>query len=459
MKSASRIFRANDIRGVYKKDFDLSFCKGLATSLAYLLKKDLGISSPKVLIGYDARLSSPKIGAALVDALLKEGVDVCCIGIAPSPLCYFLLHHYNLAATVVITASHNPPEDNGFKFLFHESLGAKATLSRIKEIYFENNLPKTKPLKGRLFEIDSTTPYIQSLKEEFSLKAIPFVVDTGNGALGPLAQKVFHSLKLFPQFLGLEPDGHFPNHHPDPTVEENLEDLKQAVCASSAAFGVSFDGDGDRLVLVTSKGKTVLGDDLAYLFLPSLLEKQKSSPHRLPLVADVKCSDWLFQFIKKESGKLILSQSGHRLTRKTMKENKGLAAFEFSGHIFFDDRPNRGFDDALYACLRVLELLQNGATLENLLPSIKTSRTKEIRLPLEPQQISLKLKNFRDYLEAKKETFVDIDGIRISRKTSWALIRKSQTQDALTLRFEASNKEDLLNLKKECFSVLKIPLK
>ncbi len=458
MAASLSIFRANDIRGVYKKDFDLNFCKDLAKSISYLLKEHLSISKPKILIGYDARLSSPEIATTLKKALLKEGVSVCLIGVAPSPLCYFLLEHYQLSATIVVTASHNPPKDNGFKILVHKKYKLPETINLLKNFYKHSSSLKPSVTQGLTFEMDSTTPYISSLKKEFSLKPIPFVVDMGNGALGPLAQKVFKSLGLSPEILFLEPDGRFPNHHPDPTLEKNLKVLKKRVRENSFCFGASFDGDGDRLVLVTKEGRTVLGDELASLFLPSLLEKQSRDSKHSPIIADVKCSDWLFKSIKQSKGKVIMSQSGHRLIRQEMEKRKAIAAFEFSGHVFFNDRKNRGFDDALYACLRILEILNQGESLTALLPKRTTARTGEIRIPLKNKKITTALEEIKKYFTKRKESFLTLDGIRVSRKTSWALFRSSKTQESLTMRFEASNERDLLKFKEEISSVINIPI-
>ena len=450
------IFRANDIRGKYETDFDLNFCKDLSKSIAYLLKKKMSISKPKILIGYDARLSSPEIANVLQETFLKEGLGVCCIGVAPSPLCYFLLHHYNLSATVVVTASHNPAKDNGFKFLTHRNYKITDPIDLLKNIYKDKSYLNLSSAEGSVFEIDATSAYISSLQKEFFLKPLPFVVDTGNGALGPLAKKTFAALNLFPEILFAEPDGRFPNHHPDPTIEQNLVALKERVRKSSSCFGIGFDGDGDRLVLVTKKGQTVLGDELASLFLPSLLEKQKQHPEKPAIVADVKCSDWFFKSVREAGGKIFMSRSGHGLIRQDMEKRKALAGFEFSGHVFFNDRENRRLDDALYACLRVLELLQGESSLESLLPKITTARTGEVRLPLTNKKQEESLKKIKEYLLGKKESFETIDGVRFSRKTSWGLFRSSKTQESLTMRFEAANEKELLKLKEEMSSVLNL---
>lgn len=449
--SLPSIFRANDIRGVYGQDFDLSFCKKLAQGLSLLLTKHKAQCPPQILIGHDARLSSPEIAQELSEQLLAEGLDVCSIGIAPSPLCYFLIHHYNLSATIIVTASHNPPHYNGFKFLIHKKLNCPNPTKELKTI-FENRLKPLSLPRGKRFEIDPFSPYIDSLKKEFSLKPLPFVVDTGNGALGPVAKKVFSALGLNPFYLCLEPDGRFPHHHPDPTIEKNLTLLKQKVLSSDSVLGVGFDGDGDRLVLVTREGRTVLGDELGFLLLPSLLKKNQNPSEKI-IVADVKCSDWFFESIKKQGGHPVMAPSGHSLTRQALEKEKALLALEFSGHVFFNDRNHRGFDDALYACLRVLEVLKDKASpqLSQHLPQASWYQTGEIRKVLPQKKVLQILDKIKNHLNQNKETFNELDGIRFSRKTSWGLFRCSTTVEALTFRLEASTQNELDELKKEFY--------
>ena len=449
------IFRANDIRGRWNKDFDLSFTKNLALALTKLCKENK-ISRPRFLIGQDARLSSPEIGQELIHNLKLLGMGVSYIGLAPSPLCYFLLHYYDLTACIVITASHNPSEDNGFKILFHKKYKIFNPIKSLKKICIQKVFSKKlSSNKGYLFSVKKEEPYIASLKKEFSFKPLPFVLDTGNGALGPLAKKVFSSFGLKPECLFEEPNGLFPNHHPDPTLEKNLFQLKKKVIETKSQFGFGFDGDGDRLVVVTKNGKSILGDELGYVFLNSLLlsEKQQNESHLI--LADVKCSDWFFKSAKKAGFKTLMTKSGHGLIRAKMEKTKALMALEFSGHIFFNDRKERGFDDALYAGLRLLELIgKKNRPLESLLPQIDSMRSPEIRLSMPPSKILRSLSKVQIYLKNRGELFKRIDGIRLSRENCWALFRSSKTQPALTMRFEAPSKKDLKKLKTEFSKVM-----
>ena len=580
------IFRANDIRGVYNKDFDLSFCKILARLLAGLFQQLLSPAAdpPRILVGRDARLSSPEIAAALCLRLREEGMDAADIGLAPSPLCYFLAHHESLSAAIVITASHNPPEYNGFKIMLNRRLKAPRPVQRLRErlqrlgaaaagplppppragsgrarpgdsapapdlagqpapsgmrLYKGAGRPQASPaargaspaplrlsgpesgFSGRAasgpaaagagpewLPKDPFAAYIASLKSEFShIEPVPFVIDAGSGALGPLAKRALAELGLSPALLFCEPDGRFPGHHPDPTIEENLKDLKNKVRKTGALFGAGFDGDGDRLAVVTKSGRTVLGDEFGFLFLPSLLSKAAAEragiswhdsppPENNPLlskaaagragcpgggggfpsggagfsknkavkskppliVADVKCSDWFFQSVEGMGGRVFMSKSGHGLIREEMERRKAVFAVEFSGHVFFNDRKNRGFDDGLYALLRLLEILNQNPDLDSLLPNASPHRTGEIRKTLPPAEIKKALRAVRAYLEKRGEAFRALDGIRLSRKTGWALFRSSRTQEALTMRFEAESARALADLKSEFSSVIGMAL-
>lgn len=450
---SSSIFRANDIRGVYNRDFDLKFCGPLAKALkTILVPLD---SSVKILIGHDSRLSSPELANSLSVALREEGVDTAFAGLAPSPLCYFLLHHYRFSAVVVVTASHNPKEYNGFKIMVHRSLNVPDPISSLKNIIQNQDFLSKAHQKGQSFSVDIYTPYIDSLKKEFSLEPLPFVVDAGNGAMGPLAKKVFQAFHLSPSYLFCEPDGHFPNHHPDPTVEENLSSLKKEISDTKSLFGVGWDGDGDRVSLMTGKQRFLFGDELGFLFLPSLLSKKSSSKK---IIVDVKCSHRLLKCVEGFGGEVILSKSGHRFARRVLETHQALFAIEFSGHIFFNDRPDRGFDDGLYATLRLIELLNSHPDLESLLPPSNPFRTDEIRLPLSPSEIAIALEYVKKYLQTKGEKFNSLDGVRLTRGKSWALFRDSKTQNVLSMMFEADSQKELNLLKEEFSRVMKIQI-
>ncbi len=455
---SSHIFRANDIRGVYNKDFDLSFTKDLSLAL-FQLSFQKGASPPQFLVGHDARLSSPEISQALTKNLVAQGAQVAFIGLAPSPLCYFLLNHYNLTACVVVTASHNPPEDNGFKILFHHNYKIPYPIKRIKNLLLNKKSVRQKALKrsGTYLNLEKEKAYIEWIKKEFSAKKFPpFVIDTGSGALGPLAKKVFSALQLNPKILFDQPDGRFPYHHPDPTLEENLSQLKKEIKKGSFELGIGFDGDGDRLSVMDKAGRLLFGDELGYLFLKSLDKKRGAL-----ILADVKCSDWFFNLAKKEGFKILMIPSGHARIRAEMERTQAQLAIEFSGHIFFNDRKgSQGeSDDALYASLRLLELLSlKNQPLKALMPQTVGVGTREIRINMSWAEAKKKLSQIQSYLQQRGESFVAIDGVRLSRSSSYALFRVSKTQPLLSMRFSASDQKKLKQIKSEFSRVINEPI-
>ena len=497
------IFRANDIRGVFGRDFNLNFASGLAAALILALKERGAGPAPKILAGRDARLAGPALKDALIKALVAEGAEVADAGLAPSPLCWFSLRQEDMDAAISVTASHNPASHNGFKIMFSEKLNCPEPIAVLKKLFFslQNRRPagkKPQARRGFVFDRDCSAAYIKSLKNEFpSLPPVPLCIDCGNGAAGPLAKQVFSALDLKPRFLFCEPDGRFPNHHPDPTEESNLKDLKRETAASCSLFGAGFDGDGDRIGVVSPSGRFVLGDELAFVFARSLLsknlsknaeevqaggergaglaerksagnggdpappgpgsgakqgraEKSKRIGRRTRIAADVKCSDWLFEAIRDGGGEPIMSKSGHSFARRALEREKAALAVEFSGHIFFNDRPGRGFDDGIYNALRLAELLGRSSSLESRLPPLNPFRTGEIRRKMSRRKRRLAEGKLKLYLKKRGLPFIEKDGVRFSGKTSWGLFRPSQTQSDMTsLRLEASSKKEFLSLKKD----------
>ena len=329
------------------------------------------------------------------------------------------------------------------------------------------------PERGLRRKTKGDRSYIDSLREEFgeTIKNFSFAVDTGNGALGPLAKKVYSALGLSPIYLFNSPDGAFPNHHPDPLQEANLLDLKKTVLKRGLDFGFAFDGDGDRLMLVNHRGESLFADQYGKLFLADCLKKGRGVG-----LADVKCSDRLFKFAKLKKLKLLPSPCGHSLIRAKMEKLGASLAIEFSGHIFFRDRKgrgfDRGFDDALYASLRLLEILsqreQEGTEgLKELLKceTMKATDTGEIRIDLPKEQVEEKLSKLKAYLRGRQkkqteEQILEMDGFRISRRKggAWALFRASKTQSALSFRLEAETEAELTKLKLEFSKLLGIKI-
>ena len=363
---STHIFREYDIRGVFEKDFDLDFCETLAFSFTEFVKSELNIEKPKISLGRDVRLSSPKIKKAVISGFLKAGVEIIDLDTCTTPLSYFSLKLFSLDATCMITASHNPKEFNGFKFsLKNKSLyGEKLQILRkfvetckLKKNY-QNSEKKTESTKKHFLlkkKQELIESYIQDYKKEFDFQnnKLHFVVDCGSGTSGIVARKLFSSLGLLGgHFIFETPDGNFPYHHPDPSVEKNLSDLKKTVIEKKAKIGLAFDGDCDRLGVVDETGTMISMDRLLALYSQFVLKEHRGAQ----IVADLKCSDVLFEEIEKNGGSPVMWKTGHSLIKQKIKSLKAPFGGELSGHIFFNDR-REGFDDALYAALRLLEIL------------------------------------------------------------------------------------------------------
>ena len=447
------IFREYDIRGVYEKEFDLDFCKELGKAFTRYLRKE-GLK-PLVTIGHDARLSSPDISKALIKGINEEGGDVLFLGLVTTPISYFSMFETEATGGIMVTGSHNPPDYNGFKIskgkttIFGEQI---QDLKRIVEGPEDNSIDYA---VGSTKEIDIFTPYLDKYTKEFSgLEDIKVVVDCGNGAAGSVIRKLYEGVGLKPIILFEEPDGNFPNHHPDPTVEKNLKELKKSVLENNAHIGIGFDGDADRIAIVDENANSILGDELMILVSRYILMENPGEK----IIGDVKCSDRLYEDIEKCGGKPIIWKTRHSLIKNKIKEEKAPFGGELSGHIFFADK-NYGYDDALYAGLRLVEILaKTGKTPSQLLEGLPTVyNTPEIRIDTtEEKKVSI-VKILKEKYSSDTEDYKvnQIDGVRISYKDGWALARSSNTQPVLVLRFEATSEESLNRIQNEIESLVK----
>lgn len=443
----SVIFREYDIRGVYEKDFDLDFAFNLGRALVTYFSKNKNMSKPTISIGHDARLSSPGIVNALASGIMKSGGNITRLGLVTTPISYFSTFETpGVDGSIMVTGSHNPPEYNGFK----TSVG-KSTIfgQQIKEL--EKIIHSKEFLVGAGAEdsFDIFPSYITRYQKEFGTIAnIPFVLDCGNGAAGSIARRLYESVGLKPHILFEDPDGTFPNHHPDPTVEENLVDLAKKVRETKSVVGIGFDGDADRIGVVDESGHMVYGDELIALCSRFILQKNPGKK----IIGDVKCSDRLYHYISKYGGIPIMWKTGHSLIKEKIKTELAPFGGELSGHIFFADR-NYGYDDALYAGLRLVEILsQTGKTIRELLSDFPPAfNTPEIRIDTTEDKknnivAALRSKYSHDTDEYKVNL---IDGIRLSFKDGWALARASNTQPVLVLRFESSTQDGLNKIRAE----------
>lgn len=440
----SAIFREYDIRGVWGKDLTEEVVEKIGRAFAVYLRNTLKKENIKISIGKDVRLSSSTMFDVLSGALLSSGINVIDIGICPTPVQYFSLFHLPVDGGIMITGSHNPAEFNGMKLSIGKETIYGGKIQEIRRIVEQNESIQG---KGVLETYEIIPAYIEYLKRDIpSLDRIKVVIDAGNGTAGLVAPRLIRELGCEVIELYCEPDGNFPNHHPDPVVVENIKELIQTVISSGADIGIGYDGDADRIGVVSHKGEVIWGDKLMIIFARDIIKTQR--PKHPIFVGEVKCSQIMYDEIKKLGGNPIMWKTGHSLIKSKMKESGALLAAEMSGHLFFSDR-YLGYDDAIYASLRLLEILsRNGApySIDRLLSDIpKTFSTPEIRLHCPDD------KKFR-IVEKAKEMFRDyplndIDGIRINFDKGWGLIRASNTQPALVLRFEAEDEDSLSRIK------------
>lgn len=434
----NEIFREYDIRGIFGDDLNETNVKALGKELgAYFYERGVKTLS----IGRDARTHGETIFGWLVSGLNLSQIELFDIGLLPTPVGYFSVFCGKFDANIMITGSHNPKEYNGFKItIFKDSFfgvalsefGKKVIRSANKKLFITDNFSITK--------FDIKTPYLRFLEREFSgLKGLDlnFAIDCANGAMGAVVPQLCEALGLKAQILFSEPDGNFPNHHPDPSIKENLKDIQTAV-TNGAKIGFAFDGDGDRIAVITPK-RNIKGDELAYLYSLKM--------ERPIILGEVKCSQVMYDEINKR-GQAIMGKTGHSNIKKTIKENPQIAlGAEVSGHIYFKER-YFGFDDGLYAMLRLLELVQNGVNLDAELERLpRVFSTDEIKVQTSDElkfRVVDILKNRlkrREKALPKINEIIEIDGVRVHFDGGWALVRASNTTPVIVTRFEANTTE------------------
>lgn len=445
------IFREYDIRGVVGTDFDESFAYDLGRAYVTFVTERTGKKNLTFSLGYDARLSSPGIAKALEKGMLESGANVIRLGLITTPISYFSCFTLEIDGGFMVTGSHNPPDYNGFKISVGKTTIYGADIQELRKII---EAKRYQTGTGTARDHDIFPQYLARYKEEFKgLEGVKVVLDCGNGAAGCIARRLYEGVGLKPTILFEEPDGRFPNHHPDPTVEENIDAMKAAVKKEGAAIGIGFDGDADRIGLVDENGRFVLGDEMMMVISRSILEANPGAK----IIGDVKCSDRLYADIKKNGGVGIMWKTGHSLVKAKIKEEKAPFGGELSGHVFFADR-NYGYDDALYAGLRLIEILaKKKKPFSSLLEGIPSAyNTPEIRIDTtEEKKVSIVEKLRATYGEGSADKKVNlIDGIRISYNDGWALARASNTQPVLVLRFESETETGLNRIRKEVESVV-----
>jgi phosphomannomutase/phosphoglucomutase len=435
------IIREYDIRGVADRDFSDGTC--------YLLGRAIGAfqrraGKHRVTLGRDCRLHSERIGAAVLRGLLESGLEVTDIGMCATPLLYFSVNHWDMDGGVMITASHNPAEDNGLKICVGKSTICGADLRKIGEMVEERDF--VAPAVGHLTRRPVLDEYVDYVTAQIRApRKLRVAIDAGNGPGGVPSVPIFRRLGHEVIELYTEPDGRFPNHHPDPTVLDNLQPLIAAVREHRCDLGIAYDGDADRIGVVDENGLPVWGDQLMILFSRSILAKQRGGT----FIAEVKCSRTLYDDVPKHGGRIVMWKTGHSLIKQKMKEERALLAGEMSGHMFFADR-YYGYDDAIYSSARLAEILsESGKRVGDLLSDVpKMSSTPEIRVPV-PESRKFQIVEELKRQFAKGHEVIDIDGARINFVGGWGLVRASNTQAVLVLRFEAVDDRTLQAIRTE----------
>ncbi|WP_437656877.1 phosphomannomutase/phosphoglucomutase [Sorangium sp. So ce1182] len=449
MKVPRHIFREYDIRGVAERDLTNELAAELGAAFALLLARELAVGAPRgarprVAVCRDGRLSSDRLFRALTDGLLAGGADVISVGVGPTPLLYFAAHHLHADGAIMITASHNPGPDNGFKLMRGKASFFGKDIQALADLIEEgagSGAAAAAAADCALTEVDLAADYIAAVRAASRLPGtdVRFVIDAGNGAAGPLGLRTLQALGFTPDALFCDIDGLFPNHHPDPTVPENLEALRARVLATGASLGIAWDGDGDRIGVVDERGEVLWGDKLLILFARSLLAERPGSA----VLGEVKCSETLYADIAARGGRPILWKTGHSLIKTRMKEEGALLAGEMSGHMFFADRWF-GFDDAVYASVRLLEIVAAARRpIGELLADVpETFATPEIRVDC-PDNVKFEVVRRVTEHFRRVRPVVDIDGARIDfGGGAWGLCRASNTGPLLVLRFEARSVAD-----------------
>ncbi len=436
------IFKAYDIRGIVGKTLTEDVVRDIGRVLGTMAKEKRVDS---ICVGRDGRLSGLALSTKLMEGIISAGVNVKNIGMVPTPVLYFATKHFGNGSGVAVTGSHNPPDYNGLKMML---AGLTLFGAEIQGIGARVNAGdwKIAETPGVIEEVDALTPYMDKIINDVKLaRSMKVAVDAGNGVAGPTAVRLLKALGCELVELYTDINGHFPNHHPDPSKLANLVDLQAALAAGDAEVGIAFDGDGDRLGVVTRDGNVIFPDRQMMLFSADILEKHPGAQ----IVYDVKCTRRLIPWVKEHGGEPVISCTGHSLVKAKLRETGALFAGEMSGHLFFNDGRWPGFDDGVYAGMRLLEVLsrtENPSAALNALPS--AYNTPELQIPVadgENKEIVAKLQATLSFPDAART--ITIDGVRTEWEDGFALVRASNTTPVLVLRFEGDTPEALERIK------------
>ena len=478
MKKYEQAFGKNDIRGIYGEDITEELFYNIGRGFVEWLKKqsEKQPADMWITITRDARLHSPALEKALEKGITSTGANVVNLGLAPTPIGYYsevvglpkdVTEGKNVIAAAIITASHNPKEYNGLKMTFNKRTLTEKQIAEVKEVTFKifkpidvTDILKAEPEfsnAGKVKEYNIIPDYINEMKNKFGKigLGIKVVVDSANATGGVVGPELYKELGCEVIELFSEPDGNFPNHHPNPSVEKTLDTLKEVVVENNADIGIAYDGDSDRIGVVDEKGKFLTGDKLLFIYAQDLIDECKPKGICPTIVSEVKCSQVLYDGINKLGGNAVMCKTGHGYIKDKMKETGAILAGEMSGHTFFKDR-YYGFDDAIYAGCRIIEIIANHRKNN---PDFKISdmlkafdnvcSSEEVRFPCPNERKKEVLEKFKKCVDANKNLFgsdikdiITLDGMRIVFDGGFALIRQSNTEPVFTLRFEAKNKEE-----------------
>ena len=431
------IFRAYDIRGNSITDLDDQTIR----KIGYVLgKRILNAGQDSVYIGHDSRLSAASLQKALITGLNASGVKALVLGLVPTPLVYYATKTGSTPNGVMITGSHNPKDDNGLKIVLNDS--AVSGLELFEEVANQDVVPEV-PENFETIEI--VPDYLKEVKEKVQItKKLKVILDAGNGAAGEIADLIFNSLGFETISINKEPDGNFPNHHPDPSKEKNLEELKMMVEEHGADLGFAFDGDGDRVGMVTDDGASVLADHLIMLLTKNYLKKRAG-----PIIFDVKCSSQLPTLINQLGGEAIMAKTGHFNIKKAIKEHNAVLGGEMSGHIFINHEWY-GFDDAIFTAAILAQIISDDAlsSSEVINKFPKTFSTPELNLEVTDDEKFDMIEEFKSKMSFPNSELNTIDGVRVTIGSAWGLVRASNTSPKLVFRFEAETEEELQGIRK-----------